>query len=438
MRSAYPLVREPIRRLQDHLPRTDALCTLLRELQAIPKSATPYIPDFPVIRHDLASNEEQPLDSWFYPVAAYDETTIDEIKFRHHRIQDIFTASDECMLHRSPEAEWNVRVHGPVLDLALCFAKNVQHKDRDLRILTRLYDQRALNNPPAYFINTRPITAARLRPEFRGTKELGASEVKVDWGVFIRPLSPLSEALDRERQRRQATEFEVDEFLERIVSRRGIRTSQIGTRSGSPTKRRRFQEDDLADSECSTSVASSSEDDHMRQLFSQSLAGLSPAQQHEWENIQRRRAQTFDITHFKLPLNAQAPLAISVETKGGRGDRLYGGTQLASWAMAHHMHLDSVAKAARSRSTTEMPGEEPGVTQDTSLPILALIFVDGHTWKAEFALRSKGETIVFGECYLGSTDKLEGIYCLLQCLQLLTRWATSETHNWWLRTLCLE
>lgn len=61
----------------------------------------------------------------------------------------------------------------------------------------------------------------------------------------------------------------------------------------------------------------------------------------------------FDATHFELLGRDTTPLVIGVGTRTSRSDRLYGETQLASWAMAHHVHLGSIAKVARSRLTTE-------------------------------------------------------------------------------------
>lgn len=186
-RSAYSLRREPIHILHYHLDESDSLFKLLRDVQAIHKSAKPYIPDLTSIRHDLASHDrKEPLDRCFHPVAASDKTTIDENKFRHRRTQDIFTAGTQCGLRYSSEAEWDTRVRGPVLDLAVGFAKGALHQEQDTRIFTREYDRRAFGDSPAYFVENRNVTVARLRPDFRNTEELAASEVKADWGVFIR------------------------------------------------------------------------------------------------------------------------------------------------------------------------------------------------------------------------------------------------------------
>lgn len=162
-RSAYPIRREAIQILHYHLDESGSLIKLLGDVRAIHKSAKPYIHDLTSIRHDLASHDhEEPLDRCFYPVAVSDKTTIDESKFRHRRIQDIFTAGTQCGLRYSSEAEWNSRVHGPVLDLALGFAKGVRHQEQEeTRIFTREYDRRAFGDSPACFVENRNITVAR-------------------------------------------------------------------------------------------------------------------------------------------------------------------------------------------------------------------------------------------------------------------------------------
>ena len=132
-------------------------------------------------------------------------------------------------------------------------------------------------------------------------------------------------------------------------------------------------------------------------------------------------SEQVDITHCVLSDLAPTPLAISIETKSPQADVIKGSVQLANWVRAHFRQLAKVV---------ERRGHDPA---SQPLPFLPLLYVQGSTWRADFAYRYGAKTIIYDGIVVGDTQTLYGCYQVRAAIRRLALWVQQDFRAWWLR-----
>ncbi|KAH6957952.1 hypothetical protein BKA56DRAFT_662940 [Ilyonectria sp. MPI-CAGE-AT-0026] len=156
----------------------------------------------------------------------------------------------------------------------------------------------------------------------------------------------------------------------------------------------------LADPKIDYAVLLTVEECHPLTAFLNQLRTLDPSRNH--------------TTHVQLSDGANTPISIGIKTVSGQDDgSIRGNAQLAAWLRAQFRHLASLPKA-----------------DPENLPIIPFVFVQGASWRIDFAQRTKDELIIWDGFYVGSSDEIHGCYCILAALALLEDWTLDPFLDW--------
>ncbi|KAL8992973.1 MAG: hypothetical protein Q9188_007452 [Gyalolechia gomerana] len=118
------------------------------------------------------------------------------------------------------------------------------------------------------------------------------------------------------------------------------------------------------------------------------------------------------------------PIAISMEVKRPAGNEDVSMVELQTWVTAHYNMLKVLLCPDNASGTFE-------------LPVLPLIQVQGHMWNlwiAEYK-SAKNQIIIHRRIFLGSTDKIVGIYQIIASIQRLAQWVADEYQLWWIKAI---
>ncbi|KAL9012214.1 MAG: hypothetical protein Q9173_003008 [Seirophora scorigena] len=118
------------------------------------------------------------------------------------------------------------------------------------------------------------------------------------------------------------------------------------------------------------------------------------------------------------------PIAISMEVKRPAGNEDVSAVELQTWVTAHYNMLKALLYPKNALGSFE-------------LPVLPLIQVHGHMWNlwiAEYK-NANNEIIIHRRVFLGSTDRIVGIYQIIASVQRLAQWVAEEYQLWWIKAI---
>lgn len=131
------------------------------------------------------------------------------------------------------------------------------------------------------------------------------------------------------------------------------------------------------------------------------------------------------INHTDYITLLNRPISLSIKT-----DRKAGLEHMSVWLSAHWERLDELG-ASKERLLEAI--------MDDQVMFLPGIIVQGHAWALVAAtqgalLRNRGETVIWTEIPIGSTEGLQGICQIITVLQRLAVWS-ADTYWPWLASL---
>ena len=109
---------------------------------------------------------------------------------------------------------------------------------------------------------------------------------------------------------------------------------------------------------------------------------------------------------------------INIETKPPSTGGEKADVQLGTWGYAGFTKLHQLLETAGRG--------------DQSLPVMPLLSAHGHDWRLSAIREVNGETHVLGKLLLGTTETIEGIFQIIEALDLLVNWGHTEYRSWYL------
>ena len=127
-----------------------------------------------------------------------------------------------------------------------------------------------------------------------------------------------------------------------------------------------------------------------------------------------RETDNFSINHTDARYVRFAPIGLSIESKRGAIGADTSTTQLGTWVSAHFTKLRQLLD-----------------NEDTEIPPLPLIMIQGDDWRFMIAHEVSGERIIiYRSLRLGETDSVLGTYQLLGALKRIAEWIDDELRVW--------
>jgi hypothetical protein len=133
------------------------------------------------------------------------------------------------------------------------------------------------------------------------------------------------------------------------------------------------------------------------------------------------------LNHTAYSLVDERPIAVSIASANGEGNRTALKVRLATWASAQISHIHRLIKRT---------GSNP-LFDDPMIPPLPLVSVHGHTWSLYYLEHDfNGQCAVLWDCgEFGSTESVLGACQVVACLQILMHWAEKIYRPWFEETI---